>query len=285
MRRVIAVVASLVLAGLGTFLLVRYVQSAEDRALEGKTLVDVLVVEEPIEEGALAEDVRDAVSVVQVPAEVAALGVMSDLAQLEGRVPGVDLVPGEQLVVSRFVAQEEYLELAAERSKVDVPTDHIEVTVSLSPDRAVGGELQPGDIVAVFSSFDPFDIQYVEPSEIDELGGIPVITTTGDDEDELQAPTRTPNSTKIILHKVVVTNVQAEELPVEPSEEEVAPGGPDLAPTGNLLITLALLPQDAERVVFTAEHGRVWLGREGEDADESDTPVQTRASVYEAAYE
>ena len=36
MRRVIAVVVALLLAGLGTFFLVRFVQSAEDRALEGR---------------------------------------------------------------------------------------------------------------------------------------------------------------------------------------------------------------------------------------------------------
>ena len=93
---------------------------------------------------------------------------------------------------------------------------------------------------------------------------------------------RTPNSTGIILHQVLVTFVQAEELPPETSDEETGSGPVGLAPTGNLLITLALDPVDAERLVFTAEHGTVWLAREGPDVDDSPTEIQTRASVYVA---
>ena len=47
MRRVIAVVAALLLAGLGTVLLVRFVQTAEHHATEGLTMVSVLVVDTP----------------------------------------------------------------------------------------------------------------------------------------------------------------------------------------------------------------------------------------------
>ena len=95
---------------------------------------------------------------------------------------------------------------------------------------------------------------------------------------------QTPNSTKIILRRALVINLQAEELPrtIDPAEEEAAAGAPELAPTGNLLITLALDPEDSQRLVFTAEFGTIWLALEGEEADDSDTPVQTRISIYEA---
>jgi len=154
------------------------------------------------------------------------------------------------------------------------------VTVSLSPERAVGGELRPGEEVVVFASFQPFPLNAVEPSELDP-DEIPVFYPTGTGEDDTdQAGLRTPSTTKIILHRVLVTNVQAEELPPEPTEEQQSADVPDLAPTGNLLITLALSPVDAERLVFTAEHGTIWLAREGADADQSDTEVQTRETVY-----
>jgi len=113
-----------------------------------------------------------------------------------------------------------------------------------------------------------------------------IVPDTGLGEEPSQVGLQSPNSTKILLHKVLVTNVQAEELPREVTDEEaaagVAAGAPDLAPTGNLLITLALAPVDAERFVFTAEHGWVWLALEGSAVSETDTEVQNRNTVYEA---
>ena len=80
-----------------------------------------------------------------------------------------------------------------------------------------------------------------------------------------------------------MTNLQAEELPREASDRSTAAGALELAPTGNLLITLALEPAEAERLVFAAEHGSVWLAAEGSEVSEADTVVQTRRTVYEAA--
>jgi pilus assembly protein CpaB len=273
-------VVSLALAAVGTLLLVRYVQGAEDRELAGQELVEVLVVDDVIEPGTPAEDLQSSVTVIEVPQHVAAEGVFSSVDDFEGLVPIIELVPGEQVVVSRFITAEEYAAIEAQDIKVDIPTDKLEVTLSLEPDRAVGGELQPGDVVAVFASFNPFALTAVEPSE---PGEIPVIVTTDEDEEDGFDPgLRTPNSTKIILHQVLVTNVQAEELPAESSEDEEQTGyTPDLAPTGNLLITLALDPVSAERVVFTAEHGTVWLAREGPNVDQADTEIQTRNIIYE----
>lgn len=282
MRRVIAVAASLILALLGTWLLVRYVQGAEDRALEGEEVVDVWVVDDPIARGSTVEEVTSRLRSERVPQKVVADGVVIDVAELEGYVAAIDLIPGEQLVTSRFITREEYLEQTAEGPKVDVPPDKLEVTVSVTPDRAVGGELRPGEQVAVFASFDPFALSAIEPTDLEE-GDIPIViipTTEEQPEEPKEVGARTPNSTQIILHKVLVTNVQAEELPRKVEEGEVEPDAPDLAPTGNLLITLALDPVDAERFVFTAEHGFVWLAREGVDVDEAETEIQTRATVY-----
>ena len=47
-------------------------------------------------------------------------------------------------------------------------------------------------------------------------------------------------------------------------------------------MTLALSAADAERFVFTAEHGTIWIALQGDDAEPSSAPVQTRVSIYEA---
>ena len=283
MRRAIAIIAALALAGVGTLFLVRYIQGAEDRALAGEVVLEVLVVDQPIEAGTPAEELADRVRVERVPAKVAAAGAVDDLSSLEGKVAAIALLPGEQLVAGRFADLAAYQDTLGGGPKVEVPADLLQVTVSLSPDRAIGGQLRPGDLVAVFASFDPFALGTVEPTG---LGAeeIPVLVPeegTGEEQPS-QARPQTPNSTKIILHRVLVTNLQAEELPRTLPEGEAVAGSPDLAPTGNLLITLALLPVDAERLVFTAEHGFVWLALEGDEVDVSDTQVQTRVGIYEA---
>jgi pilus assembly protein CpaB len=282
MRRVIAIIIALALAGAGTFFLVGWVRSAEGRVLAGEILVEVLVVDEPIAAGTPAEELDGLVRPESVPAKVAAEGAVADLASLAGKVAAVDLIPGEQIVSGRFLEAEAYRRTVGGGPAIEVPADLLQVTVSLSPERVVGGELSPGDLVAVFASFDPLALDNVEPTGLapDE---IPVlIPDDGTEEESTRTGRQTPNSTAIILYGVLVTNLQAEELPRRVEDEEAVAGAPALAPTGNLLVTLALSPDDAERFIFTAEHGTIWVALEGAGVRPSSTPVQTRVSIYEA---
>lgn len=276
MKRVIALVVALLLAGLGTFLLVRFVQSARDDAIGEGDLVRVLVVDSLIPAGTPAEDIADKVTLQDVPVRVLADGAVADLATLAGKVAAVALVPGEQLVAARWVISEG----AAE---IPVPPSMVQVTLSLTPERVVGGQVTPGSVVAVFASFESFSLNTLEPTGLTEreITGATTTTLPGQ-EGQSSGMLSSPASTKLILHKVLVTNLQAEELPRDMSEEDQVPGSPGLAPTGNLLITLALGPVDAERLVFAAEHGKVWLAVEGPEVSEADTEVQTRRTVYEA---
>lgn len=82
-----------------------------------------------------------------------------------------------------------------------------------------------------------------------------------------------PQTSRLILQKVPVTDVRTEQGaritgPVE---------GP--AATGKLMVTLAVDAPAAERVVFAAEYGRLWLSSEPKEANEAGTKLQTRALV------
>ena len=93
-QKLIGIVASVVLAGLGTALLVTYVRSAEDRALKGEKTVSVLVVTDTIPKGTKAEEIAAKVKTEQVPAKVMANGAIATLGPIAGRVSAVDLLPG-----------------------------------------------------------------------------------------------------------------------------------------------------------------------------------------------
>ena len=78
-KRWIGVVASIALAVIGTYLLVNYVQGADERALEGEETVEVLVVTEPVARGTAAEEIEDSVETVLVPAKLQTPGSVGDL--------------------------------------------------------------------------------------------------------------------------------------------------------------------------------------------------------------
>ena len=252
-RRVTGIVASLLLASLGTMLLVAYVQSARNEAVAGERMVDVLVVTDAIDKGTKAVDIEDSVTVRQVPAKVKADGAIDDVDDLnDDLVAAVELVPGEQVVSTRFVTRQQ-------AARGDVPEGLQEVTVPLEPARAVGGRLSAGDTVGVFLSFDPFEI-----------------SREGD---------KTPNTTHLELHKVLVTGVQienAQNLSTSDDGSDENADRPTQAASGTYLVTLAVDSAAAEKVVFAAEHGFVWLSAEPEDADEGGTEIVTRGNVYEA---
>jgi pilus assembly protein CpaB len=259
-RKIIGVAAAIVLAALGTGVLLVYVGAAEQRALAGEVTVDVLVANDTIPKGTDVAALGSLVRAEKVPSKVRAKGAIADLEaldDLEGEIALVDLVAGEQLVAARFGTQ---AELVAQTG-VQVPAGLLQVTVSLEPQRALGGQVRPGDTVGVLSSFDPFDLDGV----------------VGEDGEE--GASKTPNTTHLILHKVLVTNVQTEGGMASQAEEGDETTPP--APTGNLLVTLAVDAPSIERLVFTAEHGALWLSAEPDDAPEDGTRIQTRGTVYE----
>lgn len=241
-RRIGGLLAALVLATISTVALVAYVQSAKDQALAGEQLVDVLVITEPVAKGVASKDIT-AVKTVQVPTKVKAEGSVASLAELTGLVAGADLVPGEQVLAARFVTAE------AAAQRFDVPPGLLEITVSLEPQRAVGGQVRVGDTVAVLASFEPFGER--------------------------------PKATKLVLHKVLITAVQVEQMAAGAGADQAKADerAPTLAPTGNLLVTLALDAPSVERVVFASEHGRLWLSAEPKDAPEGGTKIVTPENV------
>lgn len=281
-KRVIGFIAAVVLALIGTTLLVAFVKGAEDRALAGESIVEVYVANSMIERGTPGEDVASLVSLEKIPTKVQVEGAIAELDDIDGLVAEVDLLPGEQLTFDRFVERSEISRYArTERA----PAGMLEMTMSLEPQRVVGGSIQPGDYVAVVASFEPFEIQSATlPDGLD-------ITVTSDQLDQLLEAffdnnelvgDKTPSVTHVLTNKVLVTHVQEEELPQETlgSDGEVIGTGA-IAPTGNLLITVAVDAPTLERVVFSTEFGMVWLAAEPLDAPEDGTKLVTRSNIYD----
>ncbi|GAB3350957.1 Flp pilus assembly protein CpaB [Modestobacter lapidis] len=243
-RRLLAAVAALVLALVGTVVLVAYVRGADARALAGVRTVDVLVVQQPVPAGTPVTELAGLVGAEQVPAKAAVEGRVTDLEELAGQVATVDLRPGEQLLAARFAGPDD---LQAPGT-VAVPAGAQEVSVLLEPQRAVGGRLTAGDTVGVFVSLPE------------------------------------PPSTHVVLHRVLVTQVQGAPAPAGGTEDVETASAGSAAPSASLMVTLAVTAEQAEGVVFGAEHGTLWLSLEPEGADIDGTEVITPDNVYGKDY-
>jgi len=75
--------------------------------------------------------------------------------------------------------------------------------------------------------------------------------------------------------------VQFEQLSQAPSENDGEASRPSLAPTGNLLITLAVDVPQAERIVFASEYGTIWLTAQDGETNESGSRIRTLRNIYD----
>ena len=224
-RRMMGVVAAIVLGALGTFVLVAYVRGAEDRAVAGEKMVGVVVASKTIDAGTAAEDLEALTSRQRVPQKVRGDGAIRSLKDVRGLVTATDLVPGEMLLKPRFASPGEVTKGVG---VVKIPKGYVEITLSLKPERAVGGLIKPGSRVAA-------------------------IGTATDSSSETES---TPRA--LLVHQVLVTNVQIVDKNGEPSREETK----DTAPTKDLLVTLAVDDETAAKILDFAANGDVWLGAE-----------------------
>jgi len=238
-RRLVAAVAALLLAGAGAVLLTSYVGGADRRAMAGMETAQVLVVTSVIAKDTSAEALGKRVSVQTLPARAIAAGAVTSLTEISGQVSTVELQPGEQLLLVRFVDPA----TLKKSGEFTIPAGMQQVSVAMERPRMVGSLLTPGTTAGLFLSL---------PKDGDQ-----------------------PAQTHLLLNKVLVTKV-GEDVPATADGEEAE--APD--PASSVVVTFAVNASDAEKIVFGAEHGRLYLSLEPSDAATSGTRVVTGENVY-----
>lgn len=276
-RKIGGIVLALILAVVGTVALITYVDRAKDDAVSDEELKDILVLVDDVGQGATLSEIGDAVELTGVPERLVAPDALTTLADLDPvLVAGVDLLTGEQLLSSRLVDPETLV-------RVDVPEGLQEVTISVDPDRAVGGVLRPGDLIGIVISFDSIDVNAANAATATTVpGAVP-------DPNAPPLPPLVTSATKLTLNKVLITSVQLSQADVERLEEADDPNTPEdesvdeagsEAPGGGLLVTLALSTPEVEQVVYAAEFGTIWLTRQNEATDTEGSRILTVDQVY-----
>jgi pilus assembly protein CpaB len=289
-RRITGILAAVILATIGTVALVGYVQSAKNKAVAQETLVDVYVVDQVVPKGAAAETIKSSVSIEQIPARLQQPGAITDLKDLGANVAATDLQPGDQLLAARLIPKDQVA--------VEVK-DKVQISKEFTAEQAVGGNLKKGDLVGVYLSFDPFNMDEAGRStETAATAGMtdttqstdttqPTDTTAAPDSTDAASTQsgdakKTPNVTKLEFQHVLVTNVQTTSEPVV-SDESDQQDAVEQVSGSQYIITLALSPEQSERFVFATEFGHVWLSNDPASVSDDGTRLVTLGNVYSVA--
>ena len=234
----LTIALAVLLAVLGTGLVLAYVHKANTRAIEGMHAVTVIVAQKAMPSGTpVGAALHDGTLGSQklpasaVPAD--AVGPQQ-LAEQQGRVTSTPLQPGQLLLQQMLVTA------THATAGIAIPNGLIAVTVQLCVPEAVGGYVTAGSNVALFDTY--------------PTGGGGNIEETCDGTHQVQ-----PNSalrTRIVLPKAEVLSVGA--APTHSVTSGISSLSAGTA-QGTELVTLAVSQADADRLIQVERIGMPYL--------------------------
>jgi len=219
-------------------MLVSYVNGADARAAEGTETTSVVVVQKEIAAGTAVSSFGDAVKLKTVPKNMVADGALTDLKAVQDKVASMTLLPGDQVSGLRLSDAAAY----KGSSPIEIPETMQQLSFSVSADRVVGGQLHPGDNAALFLSYNAG----VEPG------------------------TSEVPATKLTLRKALVVSMQAAVQGSSATTDTGSTPSPAAAPStvgpATWVVTVALNPADAIKLVHAAEFGHIWVAKDAAGA-------------------
>lgn len=248
-RRLIAVMAAVVIALFGAVAVFAYARGADQRAVAGQQPVPVFVAQKVIPAGTSAGDALRGGLLVEtrIPAKALPAGALSKVDDATAKLLALtDIAPGEYVLASRFGTT------PMGQKALQVPDGQVALAVNLSDPARVGSFITPGSHIVIYDSYTP--------------GG-------GSASSNASGPGR---ETQVLLDDVLVIAVGASSLtPVQGSAQQQ---GQQAAPSA--LVTVALPPATAVKLVHGIQTGSLYAGLRGTDAKVDGTQGVTDASLF-----
>ncbi|NYE38913.1 pilus assembly protein CpaB [Nocardioides cavernae] len=144
-RRSMLLIVAVLIAALGTAMIVLYVKGIDDRATEGQELVEVLVATSVIEAGETVSSAQDEgkFDTKEVRRDDMVDGALNSTDPISELVALGSIYPGEQIIADRFGT------IGAIENLV-IPDDKMAMSVELTDFERVAGFVNPGSEVAIF---------------------------------------------------------------------------------------------------------------------------------------
>lgn len=226
--KVLIAIVAVVLGGVAAFAAFAYLNGVQRAAQAGSTMTDVLVASQDIPRGTLANDLLSSgmAQVTKMPLRYIPSGAISSVTGVTDRVLAVPVTKGEVLTTARF----QYPSEAG--LSYNVPAGFVAVTVPVDDARGIAELVKPGDRVAVLTT---------------------VANRTGGGDVTGYA---VKGARVLAVGRSTGTEAQGAQAG---SSGGVLGGGSSSGSSGSKTITLAVSGDDAQKVVFAAEAGRLWL--------------------------
>jgi pilus assembly protein CpaB len=145
-RRTLLLIASILVAALGTALIWLYVQGADTRAVSSENQVSVYVAKLPLTAGQqVGPQIADVKQFPQSTVTGLAGNLVTNTSEIKGYAK-TDIVPGLPLLTSQFTSQQ-----TSPAPAVNLAPDEVAMQVTLPDPQRLAGLLQPGSHIRVYT--------------------------------------------------------------------------------------------------------------------------------------
>jgi pilus assembly protein CpaB len=218
-RRSVLLLVAVLIALVGTSLIVLYVQGIDARAAEGQELVEVLVATDSLEAGetVAAAQEEGKFEKKEVRRDDLVDGALSSTSSISDLVATSPIYPGEQLIAKKFGT-------LGDTASLVIPDGKLAVAVELTDWERIAGFVNPGNEVAIFATA-------VRPVRI---------TPTGEE-------VKMGDWTRIVLPRVPVVGVGTTSVTSRTTKTDDGEQVTEEVP--KTILTIALTQAEAEKLI------------------------------------
>jgi Flp pilus assembly protein CpaB len=229
--RGLVVAIAVVLAVAAAAAVILYTQGIK----EGGTGVPVIVANQDIPPNTQLQPLVDqgVFREVQIPEEALVANALTTTEGLEAATTTQQIFANEQIPVSRLSTSEDRI------NDLGISEGHLALSVEIDAPQGGLGTVQPGDNVQVFATYQSVTII---PGSLQQFVRSQAPATT--------AQKQLPPITLTLIPTVKVLKIQNPPVDVETGRSD----------SSRIQVTLDLLPEDAQNLVYAQENARIWLG-------------------------
>lgn len=244
-KRLVAILVAVLLALVAAVMVLLCAAGADQRALEAQQPVTVYTTSDRIPAGtSLREALRaELITESQVPSASMPIGALEEVdGSVASLVALTELPPGQIVLAAAFGETPEGVR------KVNVPADKLAVSVELSDPARVGKFVTPGSRITIFATYALKSLEVSdEASHFNELD---------------------LSETSVWLPDVEVLAMGEESLTpaIRPTQDEEQAPAQRSNEAPSYLVTVAVTPQEAAKLVHGINQYVLYLGLRGEDA-------------------
>jgi pilus assembly protein CpaB len=245
-RRVLAVLAAVVVGLIGVIMVLFYANGADNRAVADQAPKTVYVAQLLVPAGTTAADAvaKGLIAPTQVAAKGFPAGGLSKVDDATAKLVALsDIVPGELVISGRFGTA------VLSTKAIQVPDGQFAISLTLADPNRVGTFITPGSRIVIYDTYTP---------------------TAG-----ARGAVAGGKETRVLLDDVLVIAIGSTSLKAVASAE-----GQPAPEAAGALMTVALPPATAPKLVHAVQTGTLYAGLRGTDAKANLTQIVSDASLF-----